>query len=363
MNILLATPLYPPEIGGPATYARLLKDSLPRLGHKVSILPFRRVSWLPAGIRHIAFFLLVLVKGIDKDVIFAQDVFSVGLPALFAAKILRKPFVVRVPGDFAWEQSRQRFGVKDGIEQFQNKKYGKKVEFYKRVERYIVNHADTVITPSSYFARLVGGWMKNEKPETIYNGINTDEIEKFYNPSKKKNFSIVSAGRLVPWKGFDALIKLVSNNPSWKLTIIGNGPEKEKLHNLAKDLQVGDKVKFIESLPQRELWEKINEHSVFVLNSSFESFSYQVVEAMALSMPVVATEGCNLEEIISDGKNGFLVPVNDNEKLEGVLRRIESDENLSKEIGKRAQMRAQDFGIEKTMARIVSIFGKLIEKS
>ena len=124
IKLVIATGIYPPSIGGPATYSKLLYDKFPSMGIDVSVETFDSVRMYPRVISHIIYFVRLLNTAIGKDIILAQDTVSVGLPALCVSKILRKPFFVRVPGDYAWEQSVQRFDVKEGIDEFQTKKYG-----------------------------------------------------------------------------------------------------------------------------------------------------------------------------------------------------------------------------------------------
>ncbi|HRH30992.1 MAG TPA: glycosyltransferase family 4 protein [Candidatus Paceibacterota bacterium] len=360
MKILLVTPLYPPEIGGPATYARFLEKEIPKHDSSIKIVKFSDVRKYPPIIRHILLLCKVLRHGISADIVFAQDAFSVALPAILAAKILRKPFVVRIPGDFAWEQGRQRFGVKDDILTFQNKKYGWKVEFYRKVQKWVVQNADRVLAPSDFFAKLVSGWMNNKKAIAIYNGIDFDLLKNIKVDNKDNIFSIISSGRMVNWKGFSSLIEIISRNKSWKLFLVGDGPEKDNLKRLRDEKDLKDSVFFLGKLSQDDLWKKIKESDVFVLNSSFESFSFQVVEAMALGTPVIATTGCNLEEIIENNKNGFLVPVNDLVALENILRQLSNDKELKEKIGQSGNIRAQDFSIKKTVSRLLEIFKEII---
>src|SRR3989344_4474464 len=134
MKIVIATPLYPPDIGGPATYSKLLFDELPKRGVDVTVLSFGEVRALPKIIRHFFYFLKLLKRGRGVDIIFAQDTVSVGFPSLWASKILGKRFFVRVPGDYAWEQATQRYGVTDSVDEFQNKRYGWRVEFLRKIQ-------------------------------------------------------------------------------------------------------------------------------------------------------------------------------------------------------------------------------------
>ncbi|MCX6715947.1 MAG: hypothetical protein NT077_02940, partial [Candidatus Taylorbacteria bacterium] len=123
MKILVATSSYPPEIGGPSTYSYLLAERLPRMGIDVDILSFGKVRHMPKVIRHVAYALMLLWHARKADVVFAQDAVSVGLPTILSSFILGKQFMVRVPGDYAWEQSKH-FGANDSMEDFQKKRYG-----------------------------------------------------------------------------------------------------------------------------------------------------------------------------------------------------------------------------------------------
>lgn len=111
MKILIATPLYPPDIGGPAKYARHLREEFATRGNgggAVAYGTFERT--LPPLLRHIVYFFRLLPQAFRADVIFALDTWSVGLPALLVAKLLRKKFLVRIGGDVLWEAYVERTG-------------------------------------------------------------------------------------------------------------------------------------------------------------------------------------------------------------------------------------------------------------
>ncbi|HYC34721.1 MAG TPA: hypothetical protein VEC13_03230, partial [Candidatus Paceibacterota bacterium] len=147
-RVLIATGIYPPDIGGPATYSKLLFDELPKKGFSVRVLSFGEVRRFPKVVRHFLYFFKLFLKAFKSDFIFAQDAVSVGFPSLLVSKILNKKFLIRVPGDHAWEQGTQRFGITDSIDDFQNKKYNQKVEFLRKIQKFVVSHADVVIIPS-----------------------------------------------------------------------------------------------------------------------------------------------------------------------------------------------------------------------
>lgn len=358
-TILLATGLYPPEAGGPATYAALVERELPKRGIAVKVLPFRVVRWLPPLIRHFVFLKLALWHGLRKKVIFAQDTISVGLPAMCAAKILRKPFVIRVPGDYVWEQARQRFGVTDGIDEFQNKKYGWRVEFMRRIQKWVVGSADAVITPSDYFKKLVSSWVSTpSKVVRIYNGINvrtSDVHSRTHNAPK----IIISAGRLVPWKGFDILIEIMKDLPDWQLKIVGDGPERKALELRIMNHELSKRVELLGRVPREKLMKLLGEARVFVLNTSFESFSFQIVEAMHAGVPVVTTHIGNLAEIIDNEKEGILVEPNSKAQLVAAIKKLDENEAFRSSVIADAKQKAQQFSVEKTVDQLTRLLNQI----
>jgi glycosyltransferase involved in cell wall biosynthesis len=361
LKILLATGIFPPAIGGPATYAKLLTEHLPPLGFKVEVLDFGKVRHLFKGLRHFVYFLKLLKRGFKTDFIFAQDTLSVAWPAALAAGFLRKKFIIRVPGDYVWEQSVQRFGVTDGIDEFQQKKYGFKVECLRKLQNWSVGRAQLVIAPSRYFRKLVAGWVKNpDRVVTIYNGL--DLPEENFSP---KNYSakdklIISAGRLVPWKGFAGLIELMNQLPDWHLAIYGSGPQENVLAKEIERLNLKNRVSLKGSVPKAELRQAAKRARIFILNTSFESFSYQVVEMMSLGVPVITANIGNLPEIITNRAEGLLVEPDNLLQLKEAVRLIDEDSSFRESLVKQAALKARDFSVAKSLNQLANSLRNLL---
>lgn len=355
MHILIATGIFPPDIGGPATYSTLLKHELQKRNIRVDIATYGPAGIsrkIPKGIRHFLYFIDCLKKSINGNIIFAQDPVSAGFPAYCAARLLGKKFAIRIAGDYAWEQARGRWSVADSIEEFQNKKYGWRIELLRIIEKYIIGHADLVITPSHYFRKLVAQWSKNPlRIETIYNGIELDESQKPITKSREK--IICSAGRLVPWKGFHELISFMKELPDWQLHIIGDGPEREALESTIKTCGLGERVILLGGLSREKMFDALLRSSIFVLNTTFESFSYQLVEAMHAGLPVVVTNIGNIGEIIIDQHNGILIKPNDRQQFIAAIRAIENNEQLRAKLIKNAKETTQKFSIQKTVTQLL----------
>lgn len=362
MKILVATGIYPPDIGGPATYSKLLADRLPAMGIQVDVLSYGSVRKYPKIIRHKIYALKVLWHGRAADIVFAQDVASVGLPALVATLILGKTFMVRVPGDYAWEQAK-RFGVTDGMNEFQDKKYGWRVELMRKLERLVVGQADKVIVPSKSFAEVVKKWVKDpEKVVAVYNGIDLTEIDNLTRGSVARPRTIISAGRLVAGKGFAELVMAMKKLPGYKLEIAGDGPEAGKLKETIDREGLSDRVTLLGRLERPELLRRIAKSESFVLNTRFESFSYQIVEAMAAGTPVIAARVGSIPELIDDGKSGILYKSGDQAGLARAIERISSDKPLATGISAEAKRKAASFSITSTLEAVKKIVLSLRDK-
>jgi glycosyltransferase involved in cell wall biosynthesis len=370
-KLTIATGIFPPSIGGPATYSKLMLDELPKKGIDVNIATFDAVRRYPKVLRHLLFFVIVFRKSFMSDVVLAQDTVSVGLPTLLSCKILRKKFIVRVPGDYAWEQSVQRYGVKDGIDDFQVKKYSWRIEFLRYIQKIVVRNADVVITPSEYFKKLVSGWGGAIQPVRIYNGIenftcsNTKDSKRKEIGLLKDDFVIVSVGRLVPWKGFTELIEMMQSfdhDLNIKLVIIGDGPEAESLKTKVESMDLNEKVFLVGRQKREDVLRYLCSADVFVLNTYFESFSFQTVEAMKAGLPVVITRTGSLPELIDHGKNGYLVKPGDiNDIMEKILK-IKNNPDLRRSLSEFSQEKSNNFSIERTIKGVEGKIFKLLKK-
>lgn len=118
MNILIATGIYPPATSGPAQYAAALEREWAAAGHTVRVVTYNLEHRLPSGLRHMLFFLRVLPVMARADFVVALDTFSVGVPAVAAARLLGRRIIIRTGGDFLYEQFVQRTGEKILLSKF-----------------------------------------------------------------------------------------------------------------------------------------------------------------------------------------------------------------------------------------------------
>lgn len=168
-------------------------------------------------------------------------------------------------------------------------------------------------------------------------------------------FDIVAAGHLLPVKGFDVLIAAFAaaarQRPDWRLTIWGDGPDRDALLDLARRLGVADRVR----LPGRSTtpggW--LERAAIFVLSSRHEGFPNALAEAMAAGLPVAAAD-CPVggpRAMITPGHDGLLVPKEDPAALAEALGQLMDDPLLRHRLGEAAARSARRYSADEVMAR------------
>ncbi len=320
-TIVLATGIYPPEVGGPATYAKELVDGLPERGVRIVLVKFSDVRHLPKLLKHYAYYRRVYKALKKADGVLALDPVSVGLPAMRAAKKLHKPFLVKIVGDYAWEQGVQRFGVTEDLDDFVAKQQPSvAVRILQKIQTKVALAADCVVVPGPYLKEVVQQWgVAGEKITVINNGISIPE----HLPDYKKEehvFLVVSAGRRVPWKGFEAIEHIVQ-----------------------KHTEEGWRVEILSGRPREEVLGAMKAADVFVLNSRYEGFPHTLVETMTLGTPVVASNTKAHQYLV--GNTGLLVPLGEENEtaLERALVHIVADKAAARERAQKGQERMGQF--------------------
>ncbi len=366
MKLVVATPLYPPETGGPATYAKLLAEKLPPKGMDVETVKFGEVRHMPKIVRHIAYFFRARHALKNADAVLALDPVSVGFPSYLGARVLRKPFFVKVVGDYAWEQGVQRFGITESLDDFvRNTQVPFIVWVLRKVQTLVARSARAVIVPSEYLKKIIIAWgVPAENIHVIYNSVqqeNTGVVPEVVSVLPRP--LIVTAGRLVPWKNMDGVIDatraLRARGIKASLVVVGDGALHASLASRAKET-LGDACIFTGALSHADTLATVQSADVFVLNSSYEGLSHLLIEAQTLGVPTIATSVGGNPEVITNEKDGVLVPVGDTEALEKALARILSDVELQKHLREEALKSANRFSTDAMLSATYEIFQKNI---
>ena len=250
------------------------------------------------------------------------------LEAVIANYLLRKPMVQKIVGDWAWERSTNKGWVKDSFDEFQTRKHGLKVELRKALQSFYACRAHRMIVASRYFAHHVAGWgVPEEKITIISNAIEAPPPSSLTRSESIRvplatSFNVVTVSRLVPWKHVDELIGAVTDCEGVGLVVIGDGPERGRLEEIVQRDNLADRVYLAGSRNREETFSLMSACDVFALNSSHETFSHVVLEAMSVGLPVVARAIGPIPDLVRDGENGLLITCAGNGQLSESLRRL-----------------------------------------
>ena len=364
MKVLIATGLYYPEIGGPATHTAILERELPSRGVEVVTVAFGRVRKYPKIIRHVVYTLQLFSKARGAKVIYALDPVSVGLPALIVATLMRKRLVLRVAGDYAWEQAKIRYKATRFLDDFVTRMREQPIpiRILGFVERFVARRAWLIVVPSEYLKKIVLAWghLEDTKVRVIYTAFSPIVIQESKEANRAmlgyKGTVIASAGRLVPWKGFRRLIDVVADLtadfPDIHLVIVGDGPELAALSAHAKEAGIPDRVMLTGRMSQEGLARAIAASDIFVLNTAYEGFSHQLLEVMSLKVPIVATNVGGNPELITHNKEGMLIPYDDRSGLRDALTHLlRSAEDRARFVAA-AHERVHSFTVERMLADV-----------
>lgn len=237
--------------------------------------------------------------------------------------------------------------------------------------RLMANAPDAVFTVSEQVRRHcidVDGVDPNHV-QTIYNGINLSDWPEIDRPAKTSgNLVVTTVGNIRHVKGHDLFIRaaasIVAQFPKVIFTIAGDVLEPDyfiELQQLIHDLNLSDQFHFTGSVTNPK--EHLAASDIFVLPSRSEGFSNAILEAMAASLPVVATDVGGSAEAVTEGVNGFLVPPEDPAALAASITRLLSDPHQARTMGIAGRVMVKEkFTSEVMMSKTVSAYRRLLAK-
>jgi glycosyltransferase involved in cell wall biosynthesis len=319
MKILLATGIYPPDAGGPATYTRAMARALMGRGHEVAVVCYSDVEFRddekfpvvrisrrqPTWRRYLAYALAVRRLAKNADLVYLQGPVSEGFPGTIGAMLAGKPTVMKIVGDYAWEIYMQKGSPekKKLLDEFVKHPHVE-VRWLERIERWTAKRAKKVVVPSNFLKTIVEQWdVPGERITRIYNaatalpdGMNREEARQQFDVGSRK--VLFTAVRAVPWKNIDFIIRLLPKlrDSSVILCAAGDGPSIEGWKREASKMGVENRVRFLGRLGGKEMGEWYRAADLFVLPSLYEGYPNVVSEAVSQGLPVfVSDQGGNNE--------------------------------------------------------------------
>jgi glycosyltransferase involved in cell wall biosynthesis len=217
------------------------------------------------------------------------------------------------------------------------------------LRRLMVRRLAAHVSVGDESARMVEGMvgLAPGSVRTIYNGVPDFDAPPVDRPVPGP--TIGSIGRLSPEKGLDVLLRALVDLPGVTAVLVGDGPERDALEQLALELGVADRAIFTGRVPESRVYFPVLD--VYVLASRNEGLPLALVEAMLASRPVAATDVGSVSEAIADGETGLLVPPDDAPALARALRSLLDDPARAAALGEAARARAVEAFSAQAMAR------------
>ncbi len=336
MRIFVASGIFHPESGGPATYLYRLLPAVQARGHDVRVLAFGdpangnypySVTRIPR--RALPLRMADYARAARREMIHADLVFvnSLGLPLIGYRRV---PRVLKVVGDLAWERSVNKGWIPatEDIDVFQTRRYDPRVEAVKRMRAREVRRMDRIIVPSEYLRHMVVGWgAPPERVQVIYNALEPDARAAVLSQEEARadlglgpGPLLLAPARLTAWKGIDHLIRAVAQIPDVRLLVAGDGPEEVRLRDLATAEGVADRVTLPGRIPRERLARLFRAADYTVLYSGYEGLSHTLLESLLAGTPVIASDKGGNPEVVRHGVNGLLVPYVDPAALVKTIR-------------------------------------------
>ena len=241
-----------------------------------------------------------------------------------------------------------------------SEKYDKLYFFLKPVIVFLWKKARVVIPNSKGIQSLALQTNPKQAMQIIENGIDTDFFKPGEAPKPASPFVFISTSRLTKRKRIDTLIRAFARaskktSVSLELCVISDGEEKEALQALAKELGVGETVKFLGRVDRKEYPEIYARAHVFVLPSKNEGMSNSALEALSFGLPLIVSRTGGMEEIVTHEKNGLYVDPTDTEEFSQALLRLVKESELREEMSKESRKRALERSWGKTALQFKNV--------
>ena len=277
---------------------------------------------IPAGVAKV-------LDEIKPDVVVGSEYNPTILQALQYCKRKKIPFVSWTDGTLFSERNR------NFIQKF--------------LRRYVIAKADAYIGSSTKSKEAQIYYGADEKK--CYVSLLTVDVEKYIQkPRGIGKGKILYVGSLIERKGVDLLFQALSNvKHSFDLYLAGNGEEKGKLENLAKELDIQENVHFLGQLSRDELLIHYADSDMFVLPTREDCFALVILEAICSGLPIVCSKYADgAYDMIREGENGFIVDPYDAKTFAEKIDRLLGDSQLCQEMKKQSEKVIDKFRFSNT---------------
>lgn len=341
MKILVLNYEFPPLGGGASPVSKEIAVQLQRMGHRVTVVTMG-FEGLPAyeeieGVRVYRLkcwrskksscmpweqytYLVAIRKFMKKhlvenyyDVCHTHFIIPTGEAAQWLNKYYHIPYIITAHGS--------------DVEGYNQKKYMKIMhKILKPSWKSIVRNSNGVVAPSLYLLGLMKKEMQNGDYTLIPNGLDVKKYKTLYSEDFQKEHRILLMGRMQKSKNFQTILRAISkiDLQDWKLDILGDGPYREELERLSKELGISDRVNFrgwIDNSSQEQFM-YLKKASIYITASHFENCPMAVLETIAAGCYPLLSDIPGHRQFIKDNKYFFEMDSEDElaEKVENLIK-------------------------------------------
>ena len=377
MRVLVTVGIFPPDIGGPATFVpKIAKYFQDELNYEIEILTLsdnknsninddfsvKRIDRnLPIIYRWLKTIFTIYKLGKNKDLIFVN---GLGTEATIANIFLKKKIIRKIVGDPVWERAYSKAKISESFDEFQVKNYGFSISLQKKVRSFSIKKSDIVVTPSKHLKNFIVNLGFKNKIEIINNGVFIPEENTNIFTNDQINITIVS--RLVSHKNIKKIIRAISdlNNPLIYLNIIGDGPELNQLQKISLESNNKDNIIFHGKLNRDDINHIFLKSDIYIQASNYEGLPHSLLEAMSYGIPVLCTPVGECKEILGNEDRGYLLdlPVSIN-NIKSKITEIIGEKNIANKKGERGKdFINEKYNLTNSFNLYKNLFTRLLEE-
>ena len=377
MRVLVTVGIFPPDIGGPATFVpKIAKYFQDELNYEIEILTLsdnknsninddfsvKRIDRnLPIIYRWLKTIFTIYKLGGNKDLIFVN---GLGTEATIANIFLKKKIIRKIVGDPVWERAYSKAKISESFDEFQIKNYGFSISLQKKVRSFSIKKSDIVVTPSQHLKNFILNLGFKNKIEIINNGVFIPEENTNIFTNDQINITIVS--RLVSHKNIEKIIRAISdlNNPLIYLNIIGDGPELNQLQKISLESNNKDNIIFHGKLNRDDINHIFLKSDIYIQASNYEGLPHSLLEAMSYGIPVLCTPVGECKAILGNEDRGYILdlPVSKN-NIKSKISEIIGEKNIANKKGERGKdFINEKYNLTNSFNLYKNLFTRLLEE-
>lgn len=377
MRVLVTVGIFPPDIGGPATFVpKIAKYFQDELNYEIEILTLsdnknsninddfsvKRIDRnLPIIYRWLKTIFTIYKLGKNKDLIFVN---GLGTETTIANIFLNKKIIRKIVGDPVWERAYSKAKISESFDEFQVKNYGFSISLQKKVRSFSIKKSDIVVTPSKHLKNFILNLGFKNKIEIINNGVFIPEENTNIFTNDQINITIVS--RLVSHKNIKKIIRAISdlNDPLIYLNIIGDGPELNQLQKISLESNNKDNIIFHGKLNRDDINHIFLKSDIYIQASNYEGLPHSLLEAMSYGIPVLCTPVGECKEILGNEDRGYILdlPVSKN-NIKSKISEIIGEKNIANKKGERGKdFINEKYNLTNSFNLYKNLFTRLLEE-